>query len=394
MVNYDEYNNKVFEQFKDKYKDFKTSFAILLGFAVVFFFIILLPNFSLLYEKNNLSLKIYQTQQDINMLEVAGNKTIELGNNISKFKDNLRNYILSSSIDVSALNYESIKKREICTGNSIQKDSKLEECKIINQILINLNLHSIITPISNISEESSRSIHASGLIFGLTNLSKQLNDIIFDNLYLIRTIGGKGELGKTLSSEIEKKLNKTVIEKLNTILIKKNNTLTETIKQIEESEKIVKERVSKVETPIGQLPITLQEAISIFPFSLGIGSLISTSLLLECLKLRDNVRNYYNRQGLSDNEIANIASPWIDTIESKINRKIKFLILTIPFIIFIVSSILIIYEWFLLNKIDEITNIIWTFPGGRDINHLVFAVSYIVSLIFFIYGYRKLIVYL
>jgi hypothetical protein len=38
MINDDEYNNKVFEEFKDKYKDFKTSFVILLGFAVIFFY--------------------------------------------------------------------------------------------------------------------------------------------------------------------------------------------------------------------------------------------------------------------------------------------------------------------------------------------------------------------
>ena len=78
MVNDEEYNNKVFEQFQDKYKDFKTSFVILLGFAVIFFFIILLPHFSLLYEKNYLSERISQTKQDLKLLEIANNETIEL----------------------------------------------------------------------------------------------------------------------------------------------------------------------------------------------------------------------------------------------------------------------------------------------------------------------------
>ena len=51
--------------------------------------------------------------------------------------------------------------------------------------------------------------------------------------------------------------------------------------------------------------------------------MISTSLLLECLKLRERIRKFYNKQGLPDKDITNIASPWIDTIESKKKQKNK-----------------------------------------------------------------------
>lgn len=394
MINDDEYNNKVFQQYQDKYKDFKTSFIILLGFAVIFFFIILLPHFSLSLDNNSLSERITKLKHDISMLDIAKNENKEFGSNVSKFKDGLKQFVTNPKnfIDVGTVQQsDDLKNRKICIDNSTEK---MAECKIINYILGSLNLTAIINPINNISYESSKSINASSLVADLKSLDESLKNISFNNLELIKTTEGKDVLNDTFSKEIVKKLNPNVIEEMKGSLMNSSSTLTEQSNKAKELDKIVTERISQINTPIGQLPITLNEAISIFPLSLGIGSLISTSFLLECLKLRDKIRNYYNKQGLSDKDIASIASPWIDKIESKKNRMVKFLILIIPFVIFIISSILIVYEWIVLDKLNKTADIIWTFPGGNYINFYIFSISYIISLVFFIYGYKKLIVYL
>jgi hypothetical protein len=350
-----------------------------------------------LYEKNYLSERLLQLEHDINMSQIAENNTNKLYNNISKIQtlqNNTRDYIQENHIPVYELNYTALKNGDICNYNNWKMDLNRPECKIINNILVNYRLSSIIQPLSSISQDSLKSLNLSDFIDELVNLSESLNSTLSQNLEKIQFYEDKKELFQELFDEINTTLKTDIITMLSPTLLDNILTLTERINQTETLDIQVKNRVSQVSTPIGQLPITIQEAISIFPLSLGIGALISTSLLLECLKLRDKIRNFFNKQGLSDKDIASIASPWIDKIESKKNRKIKFLILIIPFVIFIISSILIVYEWIVLDKLNETADIIWTFPGGKYINYYIFSISYIISLVFFIYGYKKLIVYL
>ena len=157
----------------------------------------------------------------------------------------------------------------------------------------------------------------------LENFSKSLHNIISKDLDRIQVYDTKDDFFEYIFTNVNANLYASIDTKLQPILLENNITLTERFNQTETLDIQVKDRVSQVENPIGQLPITLQEAISIFPISLGIGSLISTSLLLECLKLRERIRKFYNKQGLPDKDITNIASPWIDTIESKKKQKNK-----------------------------------------------------------------------
>jgi hypothetical protein len=64
-----EYYDKVFDIYKDKSNDFKTSFSILMGFAVIFFFIILLPHFSLLLERQEIAKDVSRVEDDMDMIE-------------------------------------------------------------------------------------------------------------------------------------------------------------------------------------------------------------------------------------------------------------------------------------------------------------------------------------
>ena len=63
-----EYYDKVFDIYKDKSNDFKTSFSILMGFAVIFFFIIL-PHFSLLLERQEIAKDVSRVEDDMDMIE-------------------------------------------------------------------------------------------------------------------------------------------------------------------------------------------------------------------------------------------------------------------------------------------------------------------------------------
>ena len=105
----------------------------------------------------------------------------------------------------------------------------------------------------------------------LENFSKSLHNIISKDLDRIQVYDTKDDFFEYIFTNVNANLYASIDTKLQPILLENNITLTERFNQTETLDIQVKDRVSQVENPIGQLPITLQEAISIFPISLGIG---------------------------------------------------------------------------------------------------------------------------
>jgi hypothetical protein len=166
-------------------------------------------------------------------------------------------------------------------------------------------------------------------------------------------------------------------------------------KSIEDDRK-VEERLSQIDFPFGQLPATLDEAISIFPISMAVGSLICNSIIVDTIKLRRELLDYYIQKyiskGIRDKspDISNIAPLWIDPVHCKQQQILKFFILSIPFIIFVASCFLIFFEWLLIDPALGHRRTILTFPGGTEINHIVFTTMYTISAGLFFYGYRRI----
>jgi hypothetical protein len=63
------YNDKIYENYKDEYKNFKTSFGILIGFTIVFFFFIFLPYYYNLSVIDDSSSEQKRIGQDIKIIK-------------------------------------------------------------------------------------------------------------------------------------------------------------------------------------------------------------------------------------------------------------------------------------------------------------------------------------
>jgi hypothetical protein len=153
-------------------------------------------------------------------------------------------------------------------------------------------------------------------------------------------------------------------------------------------------KLKEIEFPFGKIPVSINQSISFFPIGLSIGFLICSILLADTIKLR---KAYYNEitKNKTNNEkkergkkISVVAPLWIDPTASKIYQIIKFIIILMPLVFFGISIYYIYHSWDLIIYNKELDNI---FIGNSFGNMVIYVVSYIISIGFFIYGYGKII---
>ena len=106
-------------------------------------------------------------------------------------------------------------------------------------------------------------------------------------------------------------------------------------------------------------------------------------MLVDSINLRKEIRRvnkHSARNSITYHQTAFIAPLWLDPSrpEHKITR---FTILLIPFIIFVVASMLIVYSWTSVNMSI----------GGEYTNKYVFGGLYLFTGGLFIYGYLKIV---
>lgn len=155
----------------------------------------------------------------------------------------------------------------------------------------------------------------------------------------------------------------------------------------------IADRLNQIQFPFGKLPIKLDDAVMIFPILLAIGFVIDIHLLCRSIYLRKNFHDLYRRKDpnqttLRDRDIALIAPLWIDPLDSKVNQIIRFIIILIPFIIFI-------FAWYLISYylIFSESNLNIALHHG-SINQSIYNIFYTFCLILFIYSCWKLTIQL
>jgi hypothetical protein len=159
--------------------------------------------------------------------------------------------------------------------------------------------------------------------------------------------------------------------------------------QLKEKENQTAQRLKDIEFPFGKIPIGLNEAVSLFPLGLGIGFLICASLLGDTIRLRKDFDAGSKRNSLDENMRVDLIAPlWIDPISSKLSQTMKFMILLIPLVVFVVSVYLISNSWNIMGN-EELEGI---FIGNNTSNQVVYTGLYILSLTFFVYGYWRVLV--
>jgi hypothetical protein len=154
--------------------------------------------------------------------------------------------------------------------------------------------------------------------------------------------------------------------------------------RLEAQEEKVAERLSQIEFPLGKLPIGLNESVAIFPALVAVGFGVCASLLREAVRLRGALHRLYQQKDpgravLTDRQIALVAPLWIDPVDPDQSRTRQLLILLSPLVVYAAACGLIVYAW--------------TLPEGpgAGVSRWAYGGLYILSLVFFTHGYRKVV---
>ena len=164
------------------------------------------------------------------------------------------------------------------------------------------------------------------------------------------------------------------------------NLLNDTKQQIEK-------RIDQIEFPFGRLPIGINDSIYLFPIGIAVGFILIVSIISDKFKLRQELFQFYdmkvhNKLYFNNFNFSKILPIWIDYLDKSMFIKlIKFLVLLLPFIIFLISWHMIDKIW-IIDNTNNIDNIIF---GDKTLNRYVYQISYLIIFGLFIYGYSKII---
>jgi hypothetical protein len=147
-------------------------------------------------------------------------------------------------------------------------------------------------------------------------------------------------------------------------------------------------RLDEVQFPLGKIPITINEAISLFPFGIIAGFIVCSILLFQATRLRkryhlDYVRKYDTNYLRTGKMISEELPIWIDPVSPRYIQILKSIVMLIPFIIFLISWSLILESWN-LNSSNVAESILF---GDRETNQLIFKISNYIVLFLFICSY-------
>ena len=166
--------------------------------------------------------------------------------------------------------------------------------------------------------------------------------------------------------------------------------LDNNLSQVNSEMKEIADKLNQIEFPFGKFPVGIGEAITLFPVLLAIGYLICADLLCQIMRLRKKLEYTYHKRDskhtvFNIHEIALIVPIWIDPVQSRLRQAIKFTVFIIPFIIFLISSYLILSQNIFIWNIADILRL------NDDLNQWFYGVLFLVSLAFFIYSYYCII---
>jgi hypothetical protein len=164
--------------------------------------------------------------------------------------------------------------------------------------------------------------------------------------------------------------------------------LDQRILEISEQENDIASKIESLEFPYGAIPVGLNEAIALFPVLLAGGSLLTTEMLVKSIKIRHKLHEYRKKEeckaGKFDiNSFVLFFHLWLDPADNKFTKFIKFGILLIPLVGYVVSYLLI-QQLALLNTFEDNRFV------GID-NGIFIWILYPVLIVFFVYGYVDLI---
>ncbi|ALI36870.1 hypothetical protein NMY3_02680 [Candidatus Nitrosocosmicus oleophilus] len=290
------------------------------------------------------------------------------------------------SLNIKHLNQVQVLMNDIAkVKQDINSNSQLFNTSVSEKIVtIKHNLQKLEKNIPNLRDDYVKKFNAASALnhFNFMNSSQTLSATQFNEL--LSTISSQINEYNPIFSEIDDILRYQLVYYNNTI-----DNVNKKMTQLEIKKNETTEMLKEIEFPIGKIPLNIIDTVSFFPIGIGLGFLISASLLSDTILLRRGLERFSTLLpiDLHKYRISLLASLWVDPYGSRTLLFIKLLTLVFPLLLFLFSVYyLSIYSSELIKE-EEFSGV---FVGNNKNNALLYPVSYFVSAVFFAYGYYRL----
>jgi len=410
----EEHTGKVYELYQNKANSFQKTFRLLFSFALLFFFIIIIPFVSIRIinertglRQEKLKTEIVQKQEILDKYKNIQNAINGLHADLKNGPQQLRKFIFSpqrSNIQMPILSQPNMPAQQPIQSPLQQSDIIVDEISLNNRVQREVHRQfetydtilrrDVLQPLKSLNNDTLVVIDMKSIEAGLDTLKEDFISELEQNPQFWETYSGKGGFYSTLDDKVQQfwDIHGSQIDKQSRFIQQQSdklqeiqNKLDDRLNKMKDQEKQIGARLEQIEFPFGKLPVGLTESIAIFPIILAIGFLVIASQLRETIQLRKSFHQLYQRKDptrtiLDDQQIALIAPLWIDPVSPNKQKLARVTILAIPFLIFIVSGILILYNWSIPGFFAYADQLNWWLYGGL----------YVLSLVIFVYGYRQI----
>jgi hypothetical protein len=408
----EEHTGKVYELYQNKSNSFQKTFRLLFSFALLFLFIILIPYITIRIINNRVELRQEKLKSEIGQKQDVMDIYKDVQNAIDKVHDDLmsRPQILHEIINsahrgnvptplMPQRNFTAQQPIQtplqqndfIPVGTSINEWVQQEVQRQFKEYDMMLR-RDVVKPLQSLNNDSLVLIDMKSIEAGLDTLKADFVAELSQDPRFWESYSRKEGFYSTLDEKVQHfwdihiDVPRRQIQQQFELLKHEKNELDVRLNKMKEQEKQVGARLEQIEFPFGKLPVGLTESIAIFPIILAIGFLVVASQLREAIQLRKSFHQLYQRKDLTktvldDQQIALIAPLWIDPESTNKQKLFRFAILSIPFLIFIISCVLIFYNWSIPGFFAYAAQLNWWLYGGM----------YLLSLMIFVYGFRQIL---
>lgn len=153
-------------------------------------------------------------------------------------------------------------------------------------------------------------------------------------------------------------------------------------KDIKAERKIIEARLNGLASPFGNIPISLKDALLVYPLILAAGFMVCTLLLSRLLALRGEFRNSLAREQAFTAEdverrVATLASLWFDSGRAFWGNPALVLALLVPLVLFVATGLLTLFDWLLpLGETASALTLRTFYAGLYGLGLAVFAAGF------------------
>jgi DNA repair exonuclease SbcCD ATPase subunit len=139
----------------------------------------------------------------------------------------------------------------------------------------------------------------------------------------------------------------------------------------------IEERLEKMQSPFGTLPVGLKEAVLAFPIAVAAGIVLYGFALADMIRLRElyhhaTIKRYEDSEPVDQKAISIMVPVWIDPLGSQSANRWRMLMLCLPVLALGITIVLIVYSW-LISPVQ---------PGSSPLIRLVYLVLYVLVGVF------------